>query len=310
MIPLRQPKAQARDAGCGMQMCLAYASGWCRVSLASRVDICYGKRMIKKWFYAHGGQTHGPYVVEQMKELVKQGAIDPQDRVWAEGSDPTTGVAAAVALDFKSLGRGTKTAVHGVTQLAAPAPATTAPPAPTPTVPGGTGVEAVMPPPAPAAAPPAKRKTGRSHAGSKAGVPLQRKGSLSGSKAGQRLKKGSSAGSKAGTPLKKVAPSTPPPSVPVAQPVAPPPGQPALTLQERFRKAQFALEQWADEEDSVDLILAGDMSVIATDPAVQAIFKPFQAVGGNFVDLLWKHFEFVVNNRRKYYLALVQRNQG
>jgi hypothetical protein len=115
-------------------------------------------------------------------------------------------------------------------------------------------------------------------------------------------------------PLKKK-PALPAPAVPVAEPVAPLPAaaQPSesagssLSLPDLLRKARFALEQWVDEEDSVDVVLAGDMEVIKQDPALQNIFRPMQSWGKEVVDKLWKHLEFTVQNRRKYYLALVAR---
>ncbi len=81
----------------------------------------------------------------------------------------------------------------------------------------------------------------------------------------------------------------------------------ALSLNDLFRKAQFELEQWADEDDSIDLILAGDLEGMKHDPALQQILAPLQAWGHDIVAKLWKHFTFTVENRRKYYLALLER---
>ena len=113
-------------------------------------------------------------------------------------------------------------------------------------------------------------------------------------------------------------PVAPPVAQPVAQPAQPanvsqaarPVAAPMLTLQERFRKAQFALEQWVDDDDSVDFILASDIDAVKAHPSVQAIVQPFASMGGDLADRLWKHLEFVLGNRQKYYRALLARRNG
>jgi hypothetical protein len=251
--------------------------------------------MVKKWFFSHDGQSHGPFTVEEMKELASQGKIDPQDRIWGEGSDPEKGVQAEVAL--RGIARKTGKAETPAEEQAAPL--------------SGPADEASVPAPAQPSAPPARKKKGPL-AGSKAGK--IKKGSLAGSKA-RKLKKGSRPGSKDGLPVKQEpaeeAPVAQPerrPDVP-ATPVAPP-FPTDLPLQELFRKARFALEQWVDEEDNVDTILIGDMEVIRREPAVAAILDVVGKYGSALVDKILKDMEFVVQNRKKYYLALVARRNS
>jgi len=51
------------------------------------------------------------------------------------------------------------------------------------------------------------------------------------------------------------------------------------------------------------------MDVIKVQPAVQAILKNIQPWGQSIVDRLLQHLSFTVENRRKYYLALVARDR-
>ena len=108
-------------------------------------------------------------------------------------------------------------------------------------------------------------------------------------------------------------PLQPEPRVPLPEP--PPPAaelvsaNTTLSLQDLVRKARFGIEQWVDEEDSVDLVLAGDLETIKQDPALQEIMRSMQGWGPDVMDRLWKHLEFTVENRRKYYQALLARRQ-
>lgn len=61
--------------------------------------------MAHRWFYAHNGQTHGPVSARQLKYLAATGGLQPEDRIWTEGTDPDRGVAADQALNFPALRR-------------------------------------------------------------------------------------------------------------------------------------------------------------------------------------------------------------
>lgn len=229
--------------------------------------------MTKKWFYLHNGQTLGPLTAAQLKDLAMQGKIVPEGKVWAEGGDAAKAVPAATAIDFRRVAKPKATAAIPVAKLP-------------------TAIPVALP-----VARPAAKKLKRSSSASKAAAKL--KHSSSGSKAGRKLRQ-----SKAGESLKKKS-SRSKASVPLAQVATPP-----ISLEELFRKTRFALEQWVDEEDSVDLVLAGNMDDIKTQPAVQAIIKNIAPWGQGLVDRLFQHLAFTVENRRKYYLALVARGQA
>jgi uncharacterized protein DUF4339 len=59
--------------------------------------------MSQSWFYQHQGKSHGPVSSEKIKELARQGALDQQDLIWLEGSDPRDACPASAALDFANL---------------------------------------------------------------------------------------------------------------------------------------------------------------------------------------------------------------
>jgi hypothetical protein len=40
--------------------------------------------MAREWYYAKGGQQHGPVSDQQLKELAASGQIQPSDFVWCE----------------------------------------------------------------------------------------------------------------------------------------------------------------------------------------------------------------------------------
>ena len=41
--------------------------------------------MTDQWYYAKGGQQHGPINVEGLKQLAATGQLQPSDLVWREG---------------------------------------------------------------------------------------------------------------------------------------------------------------------------------------------------------------------------------
>lgn len=61
--------------------------------------------MAHRWFYAHNGNTLGPVSGRQLKYLAATGGLQPQDLIWAEGSDPEQAIVAGSALDFANLRR-------------------------------------------------------------------------------------------------------------------------------------------------------------------------------------------------------------
>ncbi len=61
--------------------------------------------MARRWFYAHSGHTLGPVSARQLKYLAATGGLQPDDRIWAEGTDPEQAAVAGQALDFAKLRR-------------------------------------------------------------------------------------------------------------------------------------------------------------------------------------------------------------
>ena len=41
--------------------------------------------MAEQWYYAKGGQQHGPINAEGLKQLAATGRLQPSDLVWREG---------------------------------------------------------------------------------------------------------------------------------------------------------------------------------------------------------------------------------
>jgi GYF domain 2 len=39
----------------------------------------------RAWFYASGGQQHGPYPEVQLREFIARGTVTPDTLVWTEG---------------------------------------------------------------------------------------------------------------------------------------------------------------------------------------------------------------------------------
>ena len=82
--------------------------------------------------------------------------------------------------------------------------------------------------------------------------------------------------------------------------------QPTVTnesLFEVFRKARIAIESWVDDDSRRPLVLAGDLDAIKKDETLQALIAKSQGYGTAMKEKLWRHLEFVVGNRRRYYLA-------
>jgi hypothetical protein len=70
-----------------------------------------------------------------------------------------------------------------------------------------------------------------------------------------------------------------------------------------YQRARAAFHAWADLEANKALIVAGDCDAIREDAAVQVILRLAEQCGPHFAHRFWKHLEFVVSTRRKYYLA-------
>ncbi len=58
--------------------------------------------MIDRWYYTHGGQTLGPVLAAQLRQLAAEGRLAPNDLIWPEGRQQSEAVPAQAALDFSS----------------------------------------------------------------------------------------------------------------------------------------------------------------------------------------------------------------
>jgi len=79
--------------------------------------------------------------------------------------------------------------------------------------------------------------------------------------------------------------------------------QPEVTVYEVFLRARWALQDWVDAENNKPLIVSGSLDAIKQDPQVQQLVCTYQGYGDTMIDKLWKHFGFLVENRRKFYAA-------
>jgi hypothetical protein len=61
--------------------------------------------MARRWFYSHNGSSLGPVSARQLKYLAATGGLQPEDLIWAEGTDPERATAAGQAMDFANLRR-------------------------------------------------------------------------------------------------------------------------------------------------------------------------------------------------------------
>jgi hypothetical protein len=61
--------------------------------------------MAHRWFYSHNGSTLGPVSARQLKYLAATGGLQPEDLIWADGTDPERATVAGQALDFANLRR-------------------------------------------------------------------------------------------------------------------------------------------------------------------------------------------------------------
>lgn len=79
--------------------------------------------------------------------------------------------------------------------------------------------------------------------------------------------------------------------------------QPEVTIYEVFLRARWALQDWVDAEHNKPLIVSADLDAIKQDPQVQQLVCTYQGYGDTMIEKLWKHFGFLVENRRKFYAA-------
>jgi hypothetical protein len=84
------------------------------------------------------------------------------------------------------------------------------------------------------------------------------------------------------------------------------PERPGESVQEAYHRAQAALQRWADLDINRALILAGNMQALRQDVSIQSIVGTVHVHGPAIVHHFWRHVEFVVENRRKYFEAMAR----
>jgi hypothetical protein len=87
------------------------------------------------WFYAKGGQTHGPVSEGEFRNLINLGTVGPDDLVWKEGMPAWQPASATPGLVFPPAGRVPPPPVPSSEPSIPVVPATSLPPAPTPAIP-------------------------------------------------------------------------------------------------------------------------------------------------------------------------------
>lgn len=75
------------------------------------------------------------------------------------------------------------------------------------------------------------------------------------------------------------------------------------TIYETFRRARNILSAWADLDEKRDLLTRGNMNEVRQDPEIVRIMQSYQGYGHELVRKLWDNLEFLVENRRKFYVS-------
>jgi hypothetical protein len=243
-----------------------------------------------KWYYKHAGHVFGPFAADEMHRLAALGLLEPEDRLWPEGGSRKESQAARSAIDFDSLPRpklespdwlaDVERAEHRAAEAKRPAPGV---PDWLADVRQFNEVQPAQAEPPVETAPAVEPTSGAGSAASEASPVIEPSGTDEESP------------SAAQTP----AAATDSPAVPTARACT----DRSESLAEVYRRAQSAVHAWADMDVNKPLILAGDPKALRRDVAIQVILQMVERCGPEVVIRLWDHLEFIVDNRRKYYLA-------
>jgi hypothetical protein len=87
------------------------------------------------WFYAKGGQTHGPVSEGEFLNLINLGTVGPDDLVWKEGMPAWQPASATPGLVFPPAGRVPPPPLPSSEPSIPVVSAASLPPAPTPAIP-------------------------------------------------------------------------------------------------------------------------------------------------------------------------------
>jgi hypothetical protein len=269
-----------------------------------------------QWYYSHDGATHGPFSTAEIKDHALRQLLLESDLLWQGGPVPTDPLPAQAALDFSKLQPPPSTAPDWLADLAAVAADKSATsPVLSEEAPSWLedmrlwiGLEVMAEnkaPPVAAANTLITQGTPDWLAGwildepAKVSEPEKTKQTVkiqdvladtTIQETGFDLKTGQIVDAEKFRKWQK--------SANAQQPTAT-----NESLFEVFRKARIAIENWIDDDSRRPLILSGDLQAIKKDPTLQALFQKNQGYGAAMEQKLWRHLEFMVENRRKYYAA-------
>jgi hypothetical protein len=307
----------------------------------------FGNDMTSLWFYTHGNTTHGPFSVDDLKVQASRQLLLPSDIVWQEGGSPEYGVPAHLVIDFPAppsaasplpdwladvdtaerqdpfervppskevpewledlrLWISLETPVSDATADANAAEFLLATPKQSAGIPdwlaSWKAVEGPNePPPRPkppiAAAPivPAKAVIA---------PPLEPKPSAKSAAEIMRDITGFDADTGQILDAKKFQVWKQQQARTSAA------NQPAVSnasFLEVFRQARTSVEAWVDDDKNRLRVLHADLAEIKNNPDVRTIVAHCANFGKEMQEKLFRHLEFVVENRRKYYAALAAR---
>jgi hypothetical protein len=63
------------------------------------------------------------------------------------------------------------------------------------------------------------------------------------------------------------------------------------------------VERWIDLEQNRDLIVTGDLDAVRRDGGLLGVLEPYRGWGTGLMEKLWRHLEFLLDNRRRFYAA-------
>lgn len=79
--------------------------------------------------------------------------------------------------------------------------------------------------------------------------------------------------------------------------------QTGLSVYEVFLVARKSLQDWVDADENKALVMTSTPESIRTIPAVQELVQAHRGYGQVMLDKLWKHLDFLLENRKKFHAA-------
>jgi len=79
--------------------------------------------------------------------------------------------------------------------------------------------------------------------------------------------------------------------------------QPGLSVYEVFLAARKTLQDWVDADANKPFVISASPEALRQHPELQGLVRVYQGYGQVMLDKLWKHLDFLVENRRKFHAA-------